>query len=60
MTQDAAFAKFLPLTEVTEATFYILASLGKPLHGYGVICEVERLQEMVAIGKQALTASEGK
>ena len=32
--------KFSPLT---EATFYILLSLNKPLHGYGVIKKVESI-----------------
>jgi DNA-binding PadR family transcriptional regulator len=32
-------AKFTPLT---EATFYILLSFSKPLHGYGVIKTIEK------------------
>ena len=34
--------KYLPLT---EATFYIMLSLIKPLHGYGVMQRVEEISE---------------
>jgi DNA-binding PadR family transcriptional regulator len=34
--------QFSPLT---EATFYILLSLNKPLHGYGIIKKVEALSK---------------
>ena len=37
---DKKILKFSPLT---EATFYILLSLNKPLHGYGIIKKVEGL-----------------
>ena len=37
---DKKLMKFSPLT---EATFYILLSLNKPLHGYGIIKKVEGL-----------------
>ncbi|MCK5761505.1 MAG: helix-turn-helix transcriptional regulator [Candidatus Izimaplasma sp.] len=35
--------KILKYSPLTEATFYILISLNKPLHGYGIIKKVERL-----------------
>ena len=37
---DKKLLKFSPLT---ESTFYILLSLNKPLHGYGIIKKVEVL-----------------
>jgi DNA-binding PadR family transcriptional regulator len=37
---DKEISKYLPLT---EATYYILLALVKPLHGYGVMQKVEAL-----------------
>ena len=37
---DKKIKKFSPLT---EATFYILLSLVKPLHGYGIIKKVDEM-----------------
>ncbi len=36
------FKKYSPLT---EATYYILLSLQRPLHGYGIIKKVENMTE---------------
>ncbi len=33
----------MPQTALTEAVFYIMLSLQKPLHGYGIIQNVEKL-----------------
>ena len=33
----------MPQLALTEAVFYILLSLQKPLHGYGIIQNVEQL-----------------
>ena len=41
MSQDD-FKKYLPLT---EATYYIMATLSEPLHGYAVMQEVEKSSE---------------
>jgi DNA-binding PadR family transcriptional regulator len=35
----------MPLLALTEAVFYILLSLQKPLHGYGIIQNVEELSK---------------
>ncbi len=35
--------KLLKYTPLTEATYYILLSLTKPLHGYGIIKKVEEI-----------------
>lgn len=44
--------KYIPLT---ETLFYILLSVRKPNHGYGIIQEVERLTEgRVAMGPGTL------
>ena len=44
--------KYLPLS---EATYYIMLSLIKPLHGYGVMQEVEKLsQGTVKVGPGTL------
>ena len=41
MSQDD-IKKYLPLT---EATYYIMMTLGEPLHGYAVMQEVEKISE---------------
>ena len=42
-------------TPLTEALFYILLSVRKPNHGYGIIQEVERLTEgRVSLGPGTL------
>lgn len=47
-----ALKKYLPLTETTA---YILLSLSKPLHGYGVMQKVEAISEgTVKIGPGTL------
>lgn len=52
MTIERQAAKFLPLT---EATFYILLSLGRPRHGYSVIQTVkEKSSGRVALGPGTL------
>ena len=44
--------KYLPLS---EATYYIMLSLADPLHGYGVMQEVEKLsQGTVKVGPGTL------
>lgn len=44
--------QYLPLT---ESTFYILAALTEPLHGYGVMQKVEQMSEgTVSIGPGTL------
>jgi DNA-binding PadR family transcriptional regulator len=49
---DKEILKFLPLT---EATYYIMLSLVEPLHGYGVMQNVENLsQKSVTIGPGTL------
>lgn len=40
MDDNKLFKKYLPLT---EATYYILISLIKPLHGYGIMQKVEEI-----------------
>ena len=37
-------------TALTEAVFYILLSLDMPLHGYGIMQNVERLSVRLAAG----------
>jgi DNA-binding PadR family transcriptional regulator len=52
MTKEKKPSEYLPLT---EATYYIMATLVKPLHGYGVMQEVEILSEgAVTIGPGTL------
>ena len=36
-------SKIIKLSPLTEATFYILLSLLKPLHGYGIIKKVDEM-----------------
>lgn len=44
--------KYLPLT---EATYYIMLSLGNPLHGYGIMQKVEEMtQGTVKLGAGTL------
>ena len=40
MSKDNSIAKYLPLS---ETTYYILLMLVEPLHGYGVMQEVEAM-----------------
>jgi DNA-binding PadR family transcriptional regulator len=42
MTGPGNFEKYLPLT---ESTFYILAALVEPMHGYGIMQKAETLSE---------------
>ena len=42
MTIDKKVKKYLPLT---EATYYILISLVEPLHGYGIMQNVEDISK---------------
>jgi DNA-binding PadR family transcriptional regulator len=47
-----SFKRYLPLS---EATYYIMLSLINPMHGYGVMQEVEKLsQETVKVGPGTL------
>jgi DNA-binding PadR family transcriptional regulator len=39
--EDTMGLKFNRLSPLTESTFYILLSLVKPLHGYGIIKKVD-------------------
>jgi DNA-binding PadR family transcriptional regulator len=49
---DVNFSKYLPLS---EATFYVLAALDEPLHGYAIMQKVETMSEgSVAIGPGTL------
>lgn len=49
---DIDYAKYLPLT---EATFYVLAALREPLHGYALMQKVEAMSEgNVVIGPGTL------
>ena len=51
MSQDD-IKKYLPLT---EATYYIMMTLGEPLHGYAVMQEVEKISEgTVKVGSGTL------
>jgi DNA-binding PadR family transcriptional regulator len=40
MTPKTALEKFLPLS---ESTFYILLALAEPMHGYGIMQQVEKV-----------------
>ncbi len=52
MAKEKKPSEYLPLT---EATYYIMLTLVKPLHGYGVMQEVETLSEgAVTIGPGTL------
>ena len=42
MKIEKVFNSYIPMT---ETAFYILLSLKKPLHGYGIIKHVEELTE---------------
>ncbi len=42
MANNLDLSKYLPLT---EATYYILISLIRPLHGYGIMQDVEALSK---------------
>ena len=42
MQADAVLKKFLPMS---ETAFYILLSLTKPRHGYGIIGQVEKMTQ---------------
>lgn len=44
MAKQKAAETYLPLS---EATYYVMLALLEPLHGYGVMQEVERLSEGV-------------
>lgn len=49
---DTAIANYLPLS---EATFYVLAALDEPLHGYALMQKVETMSEgQVVIGPGTL------
>ena len=49
---DINYAKYLPLS---EATFYVLAALREPLHGYALMQKVEAMSEgNVVIGPGTL------
>lgn len=49
---DVNYAKYLPLS---EATFYVLAALDEPLHGYALMQKVEAMSEgSVVIGPGTL------
>ena len=49
---DINFAKYLPLS---EATFYVMAALDTPLHGYAIMQKVEAISEgNVVIGPGTL------
>ena len=49
---DVNYAKYLPLS---EATFYVMAALDEPLHGYAIMQKVEAMSEgSVAIGPGTL------
>jgi DNA-binding PadR family transcriptional regulator len=49
---DKEISKYLPLT---EATYYILLSLVEPMHGYGIMQNVEKIsQKTVTIGPGTL------
>ena len=52
MSATSKLDKYLPLS---ETTFYIMLALTKPLHGYGVMQEVERITGgLVSIGPGTL------
>ena len=52
MTNQDDIKKYLPLT---EATYYIMLALIKPLHGYAVMQKVEQIsQGMVRVGPGTL------
>jgi DNA-binding PadR family transcriptional regulator len=54
---DINFAKLLPLS---EATFYVLAALDEPLHGYALMQKVESMsQGAVIIGPGTLYGAFG-
>jgi DNA-binding PadR family transcriptional regulator len=42
MSEEKQIQKYLPLT---EATYYIMLALEKPLHGYGVMQKVKQASE---------------
>ena len=49
---DIDFSRYLPLS---EATFYVLVALDKPLHGYAIMQKVEPISEgNVVIGPGTL------
>lgn len=49
---DTNYAKYLPLS---EATYYVLAALREPLHGYALMQQVETMSEgSVVIGPGTL------
>ncbi|SFD54320.1 PadR family transcriptional regulator [Massilia yuzhufengensis] len=49
---DLNFSKYLPLS---ESTFYVLAALREPLHGYALMQKVEAMSEgSIAIGPGTL------
>jgi DNA-binding PadR family transcriptional regulator len=49
---DIAFTKYLPLS---EATYYVMAALDEPLHGYALMQKVEAMSEgQVVIGPGTL------
>ena len=57
MNAQSKLKKFLPLS---EATFYIMLVLDKPLHGYGVMREVEKVTKgAVSIGPGTLYGAFG-
>jgi DNA-binding PadR family transcriptional regulator len=52
MKRPSELEKYLPLT---EATYYILLALVKPLHGYGIMQRVEEISAgMVKLGPGTL------
>ncbi len=52
MTEKSEFKKYIPLS---ETTFYILAALKEPLHGYAIMQKVEIMsQGMVKLGPGTL------
>lgn len=49
---DISFSKYLPLS---EASFYVMAALDEPLHGYAIMQKVESMSEgNVTIGPGTL------
>ena len=49
---DINYSKYLPLS---EATFYVMAALDEPLHGYAIMQKVEAMSEgSVTIGPGTL------
>jgi len=58
MSMEKLIKKYIPMT---EATFYILISLNEPLHGYGIMQNVEELsQGRVKLGPGTLYGALGK